>query len=198
MIGFLQGTLIDVTADTVLVDVRGIGFEVAVHARGLRAMPGKDQPVKIYTRLQVNDNELRLYGFLARQEMDLFKSLIAISGIGPKVAMAVLGRFEPDEFYRAIAAQDFKTLTSVPGVGKKSAERLMFELKDRIPLPSVASSSTTGSEVDSLLDALLVLGYSKEEVYPQIMNLLESGEMGTLEENLRKILQAKGGRSAKK
>ncbi len=197
MIGFLQGTLAEVMAETVLVDVHGIGFEVVVHARGLRAMPGKDQAVKIYTWLQVNDNELRLYGFLTRQEIDLFKRLIAISGIGPKVAMAILGRFEPGDFYRAVASQDLKTLTAVPGVGKKSAERLMFELKDRIPLASI-DSGPAGSEVGALLDALMALGYSREEVYPQVMDLVEKGEMSTLEENLRRILKAKGGRNAGK
>jgi len=194
MIGFLQGSLIDVTADSILVDVHGIGFEVVVHARALRSLPGKDQAIRIYTWLQVNDNELRLYGFLARQEMELFKRLITISGIGPKVAMAILGRFEPGDFYRAVAGQDLKTLTSVSGVGKKSAERLIFEFKDRI-LPGLPdSSSAMGTEVEALLDALLALGYSREEVYPQIMNLVENGEMGTLEESLRKVLKAQGGR----
>lgn len=194
MIGFLQGSLIDVTADSILVDVHGIGFEVVVHARALRSLPGKDQAIRIYTWLQVNDNELRLYGFLARQEMELFKRLITISGIGPKVAMAILGRFEPGDFYRAVASQDLKTLTSVSGVGKKSAERLIFEFKDRI-LPGLPdSSSAMGTEAEALLDALLALGYSREEVYPQIMNLVENGEMGTLEESLRKVLKAQGGR----
>ncbi|MGI6550237.1 MAG: Holliday junction branch migration protein RuvA [Syntrophomonadales bacterium] len=197
MIGFLQGTLVDVMADTVLLDVHGIGFEVMVHTRGLRAMPGKNQALKIYTWLQVNDNELRLYGFLSRQEIDLFKRLIAISGIGPKVAMAILGHFEPGDFYRAVASQDLKTLTAVPGVGKKSAERLMFELKDRIPLASF-DSGPEGGEVGTLLDALMALGYSREEVYPQVMNLVEKGKLGTLEENLRQILKAKGGRFAGK
>ncbi|MGE5543651.1 MAG: Holliday junction branch migration protein RuvA [Bacillota bacterium] len=194
MIGFLQGTLIDITEDSILVDVNGIGFEVAVHIRALQAMPGREQVIKIYTWLQVNDNELRLYGFLTRQELGLFKRLITISGIGPKVAMAVLGRFEPGDFYRAVAGQDIKTLTSVPGVGKKSAERLIFELKDRI-LPGLPDSSAAiGSEVGALLDALLALGYTREEVYPQIMSLVENNEMGTLEENLRKVLKALGGR----
>lgn len=197
MIGFLQGSLIDITGDSILVDVHGIGFEVVVHARALRAMPGKDQAIKIYTWLQVNDNELRLYGFMVRQEMELFKRLIAISGIGPKVAMAVLGRFEPGDFYRAVASQDLKTLTSVPGVGKKSAERLIFEFKDWILAGSLDSGSDMGSEVGAVLDALQALGYSREEVYPQIMNLVENGEMGTLEENLRKVLKAQGGRHKK-
>lgn len=192
MIGCLRGTVVEVTEDTVLIDVRGIGFEVEVHDRGLRSLPGRNQPITIYTRLQISDKELTLYGFLAPEEMELFKILTSVSGIGPKVAMAVLGRFEPDEFYRAIAVQDQKLLTTVPGVGKKIAGRLMFELKDRIPTTPITVGQAMPPEADDLLEALLALGYSKEEVYPQIMNLVRDGKMGTLEENFRQILKTKG------
>jgi len=197
MIGFLQGKLIDITADSILLDVHGVGFEVTVHTRALQAMPGKGQAVRLYTWLQVSANELRLYGFLARQEMELFKTLLAVSGIGPKVAMAILGHFDTAGFYRAVASKDVKSLTSVPGVGKKSAERIVFELKDRILSGLPDPTSSTGSEVAALLEALMVLGYSREEVYPHIVNLVEKGEMGTLEENLRRVLKAKGERFQK-
>ncbi|NLW45578.1 MAG: Holliday junction branch migration protein RuvA [Syntrophomonadaceae bacterium] len=194
MIGFLQGKLIDITADSILLDVHGIGFEVAVHTRALQAMPAKGQAVRLYTWLQVSANELRLYGFLTRQEMELFKTLLAVSGIGPKVAMAILGHIDTARFYRAVASQDLKTLTSVPGVGKKSAERIVFELRDRIFSGLPDSGSSTDSEIAALLEALMVLGYSREEVYPHIMKMVEKGEMGTLEENLRRVLKAKGER----
>ena len=110
MIGFLQGKLIDITTDSILLDVHGIGFEVAVPTRALQAMPAIGQTVKLYTWLQVSTNELRLYGFPARQEMELFKTLLSVSGIGPKVAMAILGHFDAAGFYRAVAGQDLKNL----------------------------------------------------------------------------------------
>ncbi|NLV16082.1 MAG: Holliday junction branch migration protein RuvA [Syntrophomonadaceae bacterium] len=192
MISFLKGILYDVTADTVLVDVNGVGFEIIIHARGLRTMPERGRDVTVFTRLQVSDNELRLYGFLSRSEMELFNRITAISGIGPRVAMAILGCFEPAEFFRAIAAQDRKTLTTVPGVGKKNAERILFELKDQIPIASVPVGSE-GSEAEALLEALLGLGYSRDEVYPHIMSILEQNEeILSLEENLRRVLKAQG------
>ena len=114
MISFLRGILVDVTTDTVLVDVNGVGFEAVIHARGLQTMPGQGQEVTIFTRLQVSDNELKLYGFLSRTEMELFNRITSISGIGPRVAMSILSYFEPTEFFRAIAAQERKALTTVP------------------------------------------------------------------------------------
>ncbi|NLB18712.1 MAG: Holliday junction branch migration protein RuvA [Syntrophomonadaceae bacterium] len=192
MISFLRGILVDVTTDTVLVDVNGVGFEAVIHARGLQTMPGQGQEVTIFTRLQVSDNELKLYGFLSRTEMELFNRITSISGIGPRVAMSILGYFEPTEFFRAIAAQDRKALTTVPGVGKKNAERLIFELKDRIPISSVPVGSE-GSEADALLEALLGLGYSRDEVYPHIVAILEQNEEKvSLEENLRRVLKVQG------
>lgn len=192
MISFLRGILVDVTTDTVLVDVNGVGFEAVIHARGLQTMPGQGQEVTIFTRLQVSDNELKLYGFLSRTEMELFNRITSISGIGPRVAMSILGYFEPTEFFRAIATQDRKALTTVPGVGKKNAERLIFELKDRIPISSVPVGSE-GSEADALLEALLGLGYSRDEVYPHIVAILEQNEEKvSLEENLRRVLKVQG------
>lgn len=194
MIGCLRGKLLEVGADAVLVDVGGIGFEVSIHARALQALPGRDQPVTLFTRLHVSDNEWKLYGFMTRSEMELFRTLNGVSGIGPKVAMAILGHFEPERFYGAIAAKDVKSLTSVPGVGKKSAERIIFELKDRVPVIAGGGEVAVETEAEVLLEALRALGYSREEVYPQVRQLLNSKQPGTLEENLRQVLKAIGSR----
>lgn len=194
MISFLRGTLAALGTETAIIDVNGLGYEVVMHQRGMLAMPVPGQEVTIFTRLQVSENDVKLYGFLSRIEMDLFQRLTMISGIGPKVALAILGRFEPDEFYRHVGLQDVKALTTIPGIGKKNAERLIFELKDRIP--AVGIPVGVPGEADALLEALQALGYSRDEVYPHIIKVLNDEEKGSLEENLRKVLKSKamGGR----
>ena len=125
MIGFLQGKLIDITTDSILLDVHGIGFEVAVPTRALQAMPAIGQTVKLYTWLQVSTNELRLYGFPARQEMELFKTLLSVSGIGPKVAMAILGHLMLPGLSSSCRSGSQDSDFGPRGRGKKSAERIV-------------------------------------------------------------------------
>ncbi len=191
MISFIRGQLAELGTETAIVDVNGIGYEVSMHQRAMRAMPALGQEVTIYTRMQISDNDVKLYGFLSGVEMELFQRLNMINGIGPRVALAVLGRFAPDEFYRAVSFQDLKALMTVPGIGKKNAERLVFELKDRIPVTG-AVDTVVASEAEALWEALQSLGYSRGEVFPHILSVLNSGEKHSLEDNLRMVLKSKG------
>ncbi|MGE5405914.1 MAG: Holliday junction branch migration protein RuvA [Candidatus Saccharibacteria bacterium] len=195
MIAFLRGVIVEALSESVVIDVGGIGYEVFVHARALRSLPDKGRETLLFTRLQVGDNEFKLYGFLGREELELFKTLTAMSGLGPRIAMAILGTFNPEQFYRLVASQDIKQLTTVPGVGKKSAERIMFELKDKIPQVASIAHTSQGVEIDALLEALSALGFGRSEVYSDVINLVERGEMGTLEESIKKILKARGTRN---
>lgn len=195
MIAFLRGVIIEALSESVVIDVGGIGYEVFVHARALRSLPDKGRETLIFTRLQVGDNEFKLYGFLGREELELFKTLTAISGLGPRLAMAILGTFDPEQFYRLVASQDIKQLTTVSGVGKKSAERIMFELKDRVPQVASIAHTSQATEIDALLEALSALGFGRSEVYSDVINLVERGEMGTLEESIKHILKARGTRN---
>lgn len=198
MIAFVRGILIDKTPDVVVVDVGGMGFEVMVHPRAVAAMPSKGQEVLLFTRMQVSDNDYRLYGFVEKDELELFKTLINISGLGPKIALAILGHFDPQRFYQVIAAQDLKVLTTVPGVGKKSGERILFELKDRIPDVAAVVRPPAGQlQVEELLEALQALGYNRSEVYPTVSRLIESDDKGSVEENIRKVLKAMAGSRSK-
>lgn len=198
MIAFVRGILIDKYPDMVIVDVGGMGFEVMVHSRAVAVLPGRGQEVILYTRMQVSDNDYRLYGFVEKDELELFKTLINITGLGPKIALAILGHFDPQRFYHVIAAQDLKALTLVPGVGKKSGERILFELKDRMPeVAAVVRPPASQLQVEELLEALQALGYSRSEVYPTVSRMVESDDTGTIEENIRKVLKAMAGSKGK-
>ncbi|MGE5371754.1 MAG: Holliday junction branch migration protein RuvA [Solirubrobacterales bacterium] len=193
MIAFLRGILADVLTDSIVLDVNGIGYEISVPVRTLGLLPGRGQEVFLFTRMVTTDNDFRLFGFLERQELELFKSVTNVSGIGPRMGLAVLGHFTPDQFYRAVAADDLKSLAQIPGVGKKTAERLVFELKDRVPqaMPALREEKTTG--VDELLEALAQLGFSRSEVYPDVVGLLERNEYRSTEENIKRILRSRAG-----
>lgn len=193
MIAFVRGIMVDVSADTATVDVGGIGYEVMIHQRALRSLPARGQEVFLYTRMITGENEFRLYGFQDRDELEVFKILNGVSGLGPRTALAILGLLSPDQFYRAVAAGDLKALTQVPGVGKKTAERVLFEMKDKIPQTVPVSSGDRHLETGELLEALVALGFSRSEVYPEIVALIERNEFGTLEENLKKILKTRTG-----
>jgi Holliday junction DNA helicase RuvA len=199
MIALLRGYVVEVMSDAVIVDTMGIGFEVLVHARAAQTMPAKGQEVVLFTRLVVSDSELKLYGFLKRSELELFHTLTGISGLGPKIALAVLERFDPDQFYRIVSSQDLKALTTVAGVGKKSGERILFELKDKVPQLPAGAGQEQASEVENLLEALASLGYGRSEVYPHILGMIERNELGSLEENIKTVLrlQALSGTAAR-
>lgn len=192
MIAFLRGRLVERLSDSVVIDVGGVGYEVLVHSRAMPCLPARGQETMLFTRLQTSDNDFRLYGFIDREELDLFKILISIGGLGPKTALGILGHFAPEEFFRVVAAQDLKTLTRVPGVGKKSGERILFELKDRSSAFKLRPDSEGSQGIDALLEALATLGYSRSEVYNDVINLLENEGLSNLEDDLKKVLKARG------
>lgn len=129
MIAFLNGTLAGRSAHAAFVEVGGIGYQVLMSQLALSKLPEPGSEVKVLTYLQVSDSGLALYGFLREDERALFERLIGVSGVGPKVALAVLSTFSPADFAAAVAAQDVSAVQKVPGVGKKSASRIILELK---------------------------------------------------------------------
>lgn len=194
MITFLRGILIDILSDSVILDVGGIGYEVQVHQRAIQGLTGRTgREVLLFTRLLVSDSDFRLYGFINREELELFKTLINMSGLGPRIAMAILGAFEPRKFYELVAAQDVKMLTTVPGVGRKSAERIMFEFKDRVPKGFTGVSGGPPNRVEELLEAMEALGYTRSEVYTEVMEVAEREE-ASLEEQIKILLRMQGAR----
>ena len=132
MISFLRGTLVQARQDAIIIEVSGIGYEIGVHSRACSMLPPVGSPLVVYTYLQVLDNDLKLYGFLNQEELELFKLLLGVSGLGAKSSLNILAALKPDEFCQTVISADEKRLQGVPGIGKKTAQRLVFELKDKL------------------------------------------------------------------
>jgi Holliday junction DNA helicase RuvA len=167
MIGFLRGRLLEKHPDRLLVDVHGVGYHVAVPLSTFYTLPdtGGDVALRIHTH--VREDAIGLYGFSTVLEQQLFERLIGVSGIGPRLALAALSGIEPIELVRAVRTADVARLTSIPGIGKKTAERIGLELKDKLPsaagaVPSTGAGVATEGDVRTdLLSALVNLGYQR-------------------------------------
>ena len=162
MIGRLRGVLVGVTPTGVLLDVHGLGYEVAVSSRGLAQLPPVGEEVVLHTHLHVREDQLALFGFPTADQRDLFRLLIGVSGVGPKVALAILGTLSVDELRSAVVADDVASLTAVPGIGKRSAQKLLLELRPRLEVPDIGmAASGSAAEVRAALEGL---GYGAEEI----------------------------------
>jgi len=188
MIGRLRGMLVSVGTEAITLDVAGVGYEIAMTSRGLAALPPLGDEVVIHTHLHVREDALALFGFLGAEERDLFRTLLAVSGIGPRVGLAILATLTPDELRRAVLAEDVTALTAVPGIGKRSAQKLMLELRPRLELPDaeVVGGSGGAAEVRAALEAL---GYRPEEIR-SVMSRLPDGL--SVEEAVRSGLRLLG------
>ena len=189
------GGVVEIGSESVCVEVNGVGYEVIVPVSALNRLQGQQGRETIfYTYLQVLENEFKLYGFLGRSELELFKTLMGISGMGARTSLAVLGTMKPDEFYQAILVGDEKALTRVPGIGKKTAQRLLFELKGKVPeMGADLVGPVDLSAREETMLALEALGYSRSELYPILAQMERDQELGArVEDNIKKILKIKG------
>jgi len=196
VIAFLRGILVDTGTDCVYLDVNGVGFEVTVPPRVLNRVTCIGQEVFLYTYLQTLENEFRIYGFLDKDERQLFRTLLSIPGLGAKTCLGIVSSMTTEELYRAVLAQDEKSLTSVPGIGRKTAQRLIFELQNKWPktdlIATTASESLRSSWTDTI-SALETLGFKSSELVPILSELQAKNELGeAVEENVRKVLRLKG------
>lgn len=165
----IQGTVLLTEANLVVIQAGGVGYQIHTSSPSARSLrPG--ETAMLYTCLQVREDAMDLYGFATRQEKACFQLLIAISGVGPKAALAILSVVTPDQLTLAVMAQDEKTLTAAPGVGKKLAQRILLELKDKLAgggMESVSGSvagkpaAGAGSAMEDAVAALMVLGYPR-------------------------------------
>ena len=195
MIARLKGTLVEKSPSRLVVDVGGVGYDVLVPLSTFYGIgePGAGVALRVHTH--VREDVIALYGFSTALEQDLFERLIAISGIGPKLALAVLSGIDPGELVRAIRAQDVARLTKIPGVGKKTAERIGLELKDRLPAalqPASAAAPDAASgdhQRDDLLSALTNLGYQRQTAEKAIDAAFKKSPDGSFEQLLRDILR---------
>ncbi len=189
MIGRLRGTLVEKHPPHLILDVSGIGYELEVPMSTLYRLPAVGEPLTLHTHLVVREDAQLLYGFFEKRERELFRELIRLNGVGPKLALALMSGLEVDELVRCVQAQDTSALVKVPGVGKKTAERLLVELKDRfkawetVPAmfalvpnqpggPDVAAVAS--AETDAV-SALISLGYKPQEASKAISAIKEKG-----------------------
>ena len=187
MIGRLRGDVVEKGLDRVLVDVGGVGYDIAITPSTLAELPGVDQPTILHTYLHVREDVLALYGFTSGDERDLFEILIGVSGVGPKLALAVLATFRPDELRNVVVTEDVTALTSVPGIGQRSAQKLLLELRPKLDVPD--SPLQAGSTLGEVREALEGLGYQSAEIRQVLRDLPNDG---TVEDTLRRALQELG------
>ena len=177
MIEFLRGKVADLGLNRICIDVNGVGYVVSISETTASLMPSVGEEVKIYTYMSVREDGVSLYGFPAYDDLEIFKLLISVSGVGPKGALAVLSCLPPDDLKFAILSGDSKAIAKAPGIGKKTAERVIIDLKDKISaedtVRGVLESSGNAAAVpegarEEAAEALVALGYSSADAFQAV------------------------------
>lgn len=185
MISFVRGRIAFVSENKIEIDTGGIGYEINVPSGVIGTLPPKGNEIELYTYLNVKEDEMSLFGFPSRDALQLFKLLIAVSGVGPRSALSVLSVLEPDELRFAVLSSDIKTISKVPGIGKKTAERIVIELRDRFGkdeedrlMDHEMNSGASFSENDPRREAAMALqelGFSEREAYQAVRSVARDG-----------------------
>jgi Holliday junction DNA helicase RuvA len=188
VISFLEGDVAERAGGRIVISVGGVGYDVLVPASTLSKLPPVGRPARVHTRMVVRDDALTLYGFASSDERELFDLLVTVTGVGPKVALAFLSALTPAAFRRAVASGDVAALTIVPGVGKKVAQRVVLDLKDKLGGEEIVV--VDGPLVD-VRDALLALGLSPQEAGEAMAGMEPNGDR-PVEDLLREALRRVG------
>ena len=203
MYAYLKGTLEEITEDAIVVEVGNIGYNIRVSTTTADLLPGIGSEVKIYTYTMAREDAFTLYGFLSRDDLEIFKKLITVNGIGPKGGLAILSVMNADALRFAIMAGDAKSIAKAPGVGNKTAERVILDLRDKISLedtllglgePTVTSGgAAVGAGTDNVMkreaiEALVALGYSASDATNAVKKV-EVDETSTVEGILKSALK---------
>jgi Holliday junction DNA helicase RuvA len=195
MIAFLRGRVIDKQPNRLIVDVQGVGYDVHVPLSTFYEAgdPGADITLRVHTH--VREDALQLYGFLTMLEQQVFQRLIGISGIGPRLAISVLSGIDPRELVSAVRRGDVARLTAIPGIGKKTAERIVLELKDRLkqfdtgPAADTMAAAPADRLRDDLVSALVNLGYHRPQAEKSVASALSSDPDVAFDQALRRVLK---------
>jgi len=196
VIAFLRGRILDKQPNRIVVDVNGVGYDLSVPLSTFYGLADVGGEIALRVHTHVREDALALYGFATRLEQDLFERLIGVSGIGPKVGLAVLSGIEPMDLIRAIERGDLARLTAIPGVGKKTSERIVLELKDRLPRVEAAAAGEAATSVeaplllrDDLLSALINLGYHRPLAEKAVEAAIKRTPDGDFERTLKQALR---------
>jgi Holliday junction DNA helicase RuvA len=183
MIAHLRGKLISRRPNLVIVETGGVGYDVTISVPAFGELPSLGSEVALHIHTHVREDQLALYGFLRHEEKDLFEKLITVSGIGPKLAITILSGMPADDMVNSIRANDLARLTKIPGIGRKTAERMVLELRDKLPpagadqVQVVPSLSATQEDV---LSALVNLGYQRSAAEKALVSLKENGSFDAM------------------
>jgi len=186
MYAYIKGTLEEKAEDSVVIETSGIGYKIYVSENTMQKLGELGEKVKIYTHYHVREDNISLYGFNTNEELKMFELLLQVSGIGAKTAIAMLSNITPSKFALAIISNDLKTLTKIPGIGNKSAQRMVLELKDKLKTQNAIQESeeiqiekTENNEsVNEATQALQILGYNKNEI-SKIFEKIETKNLST-------------------
>ena len=198
MISYIRGELVAVEEDKAIVDVNGVGFGIFMPDQSMNLLPALGEEVKLHTYMNVREDAMQLYGFLTRDDLQVFKLVIGVSGIGPKGGLGILSKLTADELRFAVMAHDVKTISSAPGIGKKTAEKLIIELKDKLSIEDVLTrqeeevvhtSAAASNQVQTeAVQALIALGYGNSEALKAVKKVAIS-EDTTVEAVLKLALK---------
>ena len=193
MIASLHGKMESLGSEWAVINVGGIGFQVYMPTSTLSTLGTTGEEVKLYTHLHLKEDNATLYGFASADELGLFQTLISVSGLGPKLALAMLSAMNVDKLTMAIATGSTDLLTVIPGIGKKVANRLILELKDKVGAGWITTPAALAQENADVLAALTSLGYSVSEANRAVATLPPSSDL-SLEEKLKQALGYFGGK----
>ena len=201
MISYIRGELVALEEDKVIVDVGGVGYGIFMSGQAMGQLPPVGSKVKIHTYLNVKEDAMQLYGFLNRDALSVFKLLIGVSGIGPKGGLGILSALGPDDLRFAVASNDVKAIQAAPGIGKKTAEKLILELKDKLKLEDAlenaanavqntadTSAGMANEMTGEAVQALVALGYGNTEALKAVRQV-EITEKMSVEDVLRQSLK---------
>lgn len=195
MYAYIKGEIVDITEDNLVLECNQIGYNIRIPLSVAQRLPGTGATVKIYTYTSVREDAFQLFGFLSRDDLEIYKKLIAVNGIGPKGALSILSAMSADDLRFAILSGDAKAILKAPGIGNKSAERIILELRDKVHYSgesvSPEPSSEAGSEViNEALEALVSLGYSPAEALKALKQVAVTEDMDSgavLKQALKRI-----------
>lgn len=202
MISYIRGELCDIEEQKAIVDVNGVGYGIYMPQQALSLLPPMGQQVKIHTYLNIREDAMQLFGFLTKEDLNVFRPLIGVNGIGPKAGLNILSCLSPDELRFAVLSGDAKAISATPGIGKKTAEKLILELKDKLNIEDMLEHAAHGGDSEDLasgtdtasntmqaeaVQALTALGYGSAESLRAVKK--SSPECSSVEDILKEALK---------
>lgn len=189
MIAYLNGIVAAVTQSHAVIDVNGVGYQVFISSRDAAAMPGRGEEVRIYTYLSVREDAMQLFGFLSEDDLEMYRLLLTVSGVGPKAGLGILSALTADDLRFAVLSDDARTISRAPGIGSKTAKKLILELKDRLSLEDafekklanagVPDAAVAGDAKSDAVQALTALGYSAADALRAVRKAGVTEDMDT-------------------